>query len=133
MFPDSNDLPSLVGEKPVCVFVTILVAFKFPVPPLAVCGMPCAVLGASVPEAAFDEDGDVRSRECDVDLAAAVPREQEVARGTQARTLGVPAGVPPLVQRRYVRASTSFAKVRLQERFVQVPYRASDLAQASKR
>lgn len=72
VFPHSNYLPTLVSEKSIRVFVTILIPLELPVPPLSIRGRSCAVLGTSVPETAVDEDGDARSRECDVDLAATV-------------------------------------------------------------
>jgi hypothetical protein len=66
VFPDADDGPATDSQTGVGVPVARDVAPQFLAPPLGVGPRAGTVLGASVPEAAVDEDGDTRPTEDDV-------------------------------------------------------------------
>lgn len=60
VFPNAQDQPASIGEPTVCVFVARAIARQFRGPVAAVRAGAVSVLGAAVPEAPVDVDGDLR-------------------------------------------------------------------------
>ncbi len=69
MLPDADDLPALAAELVVHAFIVSHVVFAFFVPELSVCFGPRVALGADVPKASIDKDGDLLLGEGKVGLA----------------------------------------------------------------
>ncbi len=70
MLPDTYNRPTELAEYSIRVTVTLDVGLKLRRPPVGIALHRDEVLGAAVPEAAIDEDGNLRSGERDVDRAA---------------------------------------------------------------
>ena len=71
VLPDADDAPSELLEAGGVGLVAFDVALKLGAPVLGVGARHGGVLGAAVPEASVDEDGDAPGREDDVDFDAA--------------------------------------------------------------
>ena len=70
VLPHTYDRPSLSTQEIVRLAISLHIARELLKPPLTVVGRKVPVLGAPVPEAAVDEDGDLCGSEHDVDAAA---------------------------------------------------------------
>lgn len=70
VLPYSYNRPAEVAQHSISVTVTLDVGPKFRRPPVGVAVHRDEVLGAAVPEAAIDEDGNLRAGKGDVDRAA---------------------------------------------------------------
>ena len=78
MLPDSNNRPTSAGQQSVRLGISFNVASELGLPPIAIGGWHAAVLGAAMPEAAIDENGDLAPREHNVGLAAKARQRREV-------------------------------------------------------
>lgn len=109
VLPDADDRPSERLQMDVGLTVPLHVARELGRPPGGVVGGCCLVFGAPVPEAAIDEDSDLRTGEQDVSAASrharqrvvdAVPKpesvefaaEEQLGFGVPRRLLGHPRG-----------------------------------------
>lgn len=70
VLPHTNDRPSLSTQEVVRLAISLHIARELLEPPLTVVCREVPVLAAPVPEAAVDEDSDLRGSEHDVDAAA---------------------------------------------------------------
>lgn len=66
VLPDPDDSPASIAQQLVVVAITVDVTLKLGVPVLAVAAWAGSVSGASVPEAAVDEDGQSGAGEDDI-------------------------------------------------------------------
>lgn len=78
MLPEPDDLPVGRLERRVRIGVPPSVQVDLPLPPSAVGAWEHMVLGAAVPEAAVDVDGETNPRERDVDRSPAVAGHLEL-------------------------------------------------------
>ncbi len=69
MLPDPDNAPSLPAELTGDAFVASNVVFALLIPELPVGFRPGVALGAAVPEASVDEDGDLLLGECKIGLS----------------------------------------------------------------
>ena len=69
MFPDTNDEPSSAGGLAVRIQIALNVRVELCQPPDSICPGNRPVFRTSVPEAAVDEDCNLRSREREINFA----------------------------------------------------------------
>jgi hypothetical protein len=66
VLPDPNDVPATLGERQIGSVITIDVRIEFLLPPRPIGLGHDEMLGAAMPEAAIDENGDSSSPEQDI-------------------------------------------------------------------
>ncbi len=63
MLPDANDFPASSGQHPVVSPISLDGSRNLPLPPIAIAPGEGAVVGAAMPPAAVNEDGDASGAE----------------------------------------------------------------------